>query len=229
MMNPCVNKTGFGDYCVDPSALKELLDNNCTMPDIKNIIFNLKTEQPKRDADGKKVRDENGNVVMETLANPILTTRINYIDGTYTVVQNSKTDPITLVTVMLDADGNVTQDPEKKVSEVVDASQASKEIAITYSIFKRICGKVTESGEVVGNGTGRILSKLVDDAYSTPVQEAKQRMKKDAAKRRNQAAKKDAAPKATRKSLYETVAKLDEVVSNMQNMFADVLKSKASN
>lgn len=228
MMNPCVNKTSYGDYCVNPSALKELLNNNCTMPDIKNIIFNLKTEQPKRDADGKKVRVD-GNVVMETLANPILTTRVNYIDGTYTVVQNSKTDPVTLVAVMLDADGNVTEDPAKKASEVVDASQASKEIAITYSIFKRICGKVTESGEVVGNGTGRILSKLVNDAYSTPVQEAKRRMKKDAAKRRNQAAQKDAAPKATRKSLYETVAKLDEVVSNMQNMFADVLKSKASN
>lgn len=227
MMNPCVNKTSFGDYYVNPSALKELLNSNCTMPDIKNIIFNLKTEQPKRDHDGKKVRVD-GNVVMETLANPILTTRVNYIDGTYTVVQNSKTDPVTLVVAMLDADGNVTQDPEKKVSEVVDASQASKEIAITYSIFKRICGKVTESGEVVGNGTGRILSKLVDDAYSTPVQEAKQRIQKDAAKRRHQAAQKAAAPKATRKSLYETVSKLDEVVSNMQNMFADVLKSKAS-
>lgn len=227
MMNPCVNKTSFGDYYVNPSALKELLNSNCTMPDIKNIIFNLKTEQPKRDADGKKVRAD-GNVVMETLANPILTTRVNYIDGTYTVVQNSKSDPVTLVVVMLDADGNVTEEPAKAVSEVVDASQASKEIAITYSIFKRICGKVTESGEVVGNGTGRILSKLVDDAYSTPVQEAKQRIQKDAAKRRHQAAQKAAAPKATRKSLYETVAKLDEVVSNMQNMFADVMTSKAS-
>ena len=227
MMNPCVNKTSFGEYYVNPSAFEELIKKNCTMPDIKNIIFNLKTEQPKRDADGKKVRAD-GNVVMETLENPILTTRINYIDGTYTVVQNSKSDPVTLVTVMLDADGNVTQDPEKKVTEVTDASQASKEIAITYSLFKRIFGKVTESGEVVGNGTGRILSKFVDDAYSTPVQEAKQKIRKDAAKRRHQAAQKAAAPKATRKSLYATVAKLDEVVSNMQSMFADVMTSKAS-
>lgn len=229
MMNPCVTKTDLGEYYVNPSALQELFNNNCTMPDIERIIFNLKIEQPKRDAEGKKVKDADGKVVMESI-DPILTTRMNYVDGTWTVVQNSKTDRVDVVTVMLDADGNVTTDPDKKVSEVLDASPASKEIAITYSVFKRIAGKVTESGEVIGNGTGRILNDLVDNAYDMPVQEAKQKLQKAAAKRRFEELKKTQQPKTSkRKSLYDTVTKLDEVVNNMQNMFADVLKSKASN
>lgn len=228
MMNPCVTMTDYGSYYMNPSALKELLDNNCTMPDIERVIFNLKTEQPKRDADGKKVRDANGKVVMESI-DPILTTRVNYIDGTWTVVQNSKSDKIETVTVMLDADGNVTEDPAKKAVEVVDASPASKEIALTYSVFKRIAGKVTSSGEVIGNGTGRILNDLVSKAYDSPVQEAKQKLQKAAAKRRFEELKQTQQPKTSkRKSLYDTVTKLDEVVNNMQSMFADVLKSKAS-
>ena len=235
MMTPCVTLTdrvdGNGiayksvEFC-DPSVLAELRANNCTMPNIERVIFNLKTSAPKRDAEGKKVRDENGNVVMESIA-PILTTRVQYIDGTYTIVQNSKTDKIGVVTVMLDADGNVTNDPAKKAAEVLDATNASKEIAITYSIFKRICGKVLPSGEVVGNGTGRILNEIVDNAYNTPVEEAKQKLQKAAAKKRHADAAKNAAPKRERKSLYATVEKLDEVVTNMQNMFADVM-SKVS-
>lgn len=235
MMTPCVTVTTAVDsngitfknvkFC-DPSVLAELRANNCTMPNIKRIIFNLKTSAPKRDESGKKVRDANGNVVMESI-DPILTTRVQYVDDTFTIVQNSKSDKIDIVTIMLDADGNVTIDPDKKASVVFDATTASKEIAITYSIFKRICGKVLPSGEVVGNGTGRILNELVDNAYDTPVQEARQKLQKAAAKKRHLEAEKNAKPKKVRKSLHETVEKLDEVVTNMQNMFADVL-AKAS-
>lgn len=232
MMIPCVTVIAdvddFGNTCktvkfCDSSVLDELRANNCTMPDIERIIFNLKTSEPKRDESGKKVRDENGNVVMQSLVNPILTTRVQYIDGTWTVVQNSQTDKIDVVTVMLDADGNVTTDPDKKAATVLDASSASKEIAITYSVFKRICGKVLPSGEVIGNGTGRILNELVDAAYDTPVQAARQKLQKAAAKKRHLEAEKNAKPKKERKSLHATVEKLDEVVRNMQNMFADVL------
>lgn len=233
MMTPCITITPKLDkegkrydtvsFC-HPSVLKELQDNNCTMPNIERVIFNLKTTEPERDENGKKLRDANGNVKMRNLEHPILTTRVQYVDGTFTVVQNSKTDKITLVTVMLDADGKVTTDPAKKVTEVTDASNASKEIAITYSVFKRICGKVLPSGEVIGNGTGRILNNIVSDAYDTPVQEASQKIQKAAAKRRHEETEKNAKPKKQRKSLHATVEELSEVVKNMQNMFADVMK-----
>ena len=233
MMIPCVittprfDKYGKLDNSISfchPSVLKELQENNCTIPNIERVIFNLKTTEAERDENGKKLRDANGNVKVRNLEDPILTTRVQFVDGTYTIVQNSKTDKITLVTVMLDADGKVTTDPAKKVTEVTDASNASKEIAITYSIFKRICGKVLPSGEVIGNGTGRILNDIVNNAYDTPVQEASQKIQKAAAKRRHEELSKNSAPKKQRKSLHSTVEELNEVVKNMQNLFADVVK-----
>lgn len=213
MMVPVIDaKTG----AMNPSAIQELLENNCTLPNISNVIFNLKTHEAARDAEGKKIKDENGNVKMVELKNPILATTLVFIDGTKTTVKNSGNDQVTLVKVGLDADGNVIDKLENAAKVVTTASEASKELGIVYGIWKRITGAVDGRGTVTADGAGRILREVVNAAYDTTLEESKNILKKAAAKVKHEELQKAAQENAAKNpSLAKTVKDLSATVEKL--------------
>ena len=205
-------KTGV----VNPSAIRELLQNNATMPDIKNVIFSLKTTEPARDANGQKIKDENGHVKMVALNHPILATTIDFIDNTRVTVKNSMTDDVDTMTVMLDASGNVTKEQKDCVKSVIVATEASKELGIVYGIWKRLLGNPDNRGTIAGDGAGRILRDIVANAYDTNLESIKNDLKKAAAKAKHEEIQKAAKENADKNpSLAKTVRDLSATVEKL--------------
>lgn len=209
MMIPVIDaETGF----MNPSAIQELLDNNCTMPNIRRVIFNLKTTETKtvKDADGNLVmedtgrKDKNNNSIFrakrETLAcKPVLATTVEFIDNTKTTVKNSLNDKVELENLTL-SDG----------SNIQVATEAAKEAGVVYAVLKRLIGKVDEKGTVEGNGFGRILHDIVKSGQDERVMEANAKIQKAAAKKQHEELQQKAKSKQKNPSLLETANKLAE-------------------
>ena len=63
MMDPVIYKRYTAcDVCMNPSAVDELVRNNCAMPDIERVIFNLSkadvTKTVETEENGKKVKKQ---------------------------------------------------------------------------------------------------------------------------------------------------------------------------
>lgn len=195
------------------SALLELLENNCTGPDVRRILFNLKTieDHAERDADGNLVIDEATGKPkrVRTACAPKLTTTIEFVDNTRCVVSNGINDKV-----------DVTQKTLEDGSVVTVATDAAKEAGICYCILKRWLGKVDENGLVVGNGFGHTLRDLVDSAYDESYESAKNKVSKSLAKKRYEEQKANAKPKEKNPSLLDTV----KAMADNQRELAEMIK-----
>lgn len=205
-MEPVVYQRVNGtDAVVNPSALDELVANNCTMPNIERVIFNLS----KADVMQTTVVEENGKKAKKTEKvgeRDVLATVITFIDGTKVAVKNSLTDAVDLVEKTL-ADG----------SKVTVASDAAKERGIVFAVFKRICSMPDASGMCNDGAIGRILRNVVADAYDQPFEIAKTKVARAAAKaeyaRKLNTAKN--RPRAERFSINGTLARINALLDKI--------------
>ena len=215
MMIPVID--AVNDKCksiihMNPSAVDELLGNNCTMPNIKRVIFNLKTMDSKaeRDADGNLVIDENTRKPkrIQTACKPVLATSIEFIDNTKCTVQNSLNDVVQIEYEELE-DG----------TKVIVATEQAKELGVVYCILKRIVGKPDERGTIIGDGFGRILRDIVRDGYDENLEAAKNRVAKVKSKKLHDEKMKN-AKKTKNPSLLETAIDFSKTAKELADVVA---------
>lgn len=104
-------------------------------------VFNLVTTE--------KVKDpETGKVTVQKRKVPQLVTKVEFSDGTFTVVKNSIHDPVALVDAL--------DEKTKKPLGFKVADEGSKETAIAYAWFKRCFGAPNPKNpnEWISNGCG---------------------------------------------------------------------------
>lgn len=188
------------DNYINPSAYRELVQNNCTMPNIDRVIFSLKTfeSEAKRDENGKLVRNEKGKPIrVKTPCTPVLATTVYFIDGTKCIVKNSLKDKIEVEEKTLE-DG----------TKVTVASESAKECGVVYAIVKRLVGIVDESNNVNGDGFGRILTEIVESGHDEALETAKTRILKAKGRASHAEMKRNAKPKVKNPSLLEVTKAL---------------------
>ena len=114
-------------------VIKALMRNNVFVPNIERVIFNT-------------TKDEDKSWVLQT--------EVQFVDGTRSVVKNSKLDNIKVekVDVKLD-DGTVC-------GSVYTATEESREIGLVYAIFKRIICNYDTQGKDAGLVKGAGLLKF---------------------------------------------------------------------
>lgn len=188
-----------GTYAINASVVQELQYNNCTMPDVKNVVYNLKTDEDVR---------ENGVVVKKPLARPVLTTVVFFVDGTKAVVQNSANDPITLTQHVL-TDG----------STVTVADQESKERGFLYAVVKRLVSRIDSNGNSVDGALGSLLKNVVKDSHDNQIVDAETRASRAANKKRHAELQAQAAAKPTvkRYTIGETLARMNEFMAKIES------------
>lgn len=195
---------------IDKNVVDSLKINGTYLPDVERVLFNLKTEDrhAKIGEDGKPVV-EDGKTVYETvkLANPILTTKIWWADGTTTTVKNSEHDKVE--TEEVDVDG----------VKVTVATDCSKEAGVAMAVVKRTCGMPDEKGEIVGTGMGKILREIIADGHDQRLEEAKAKAQHAKAKTAFKAAKpKKAKTKTyTQKDIIQLLGPLLEKLVTQQD------------
>lgn len=195
-MIPVINQVVPGVFTVNPSAMEELLHNNCTMPNVENVVYNLKTEDTVKNADGTKSK--------VTFDKPILTTVVFFVDGTKAVVQNSANDAVKTVAQKL-SDG----------STVMVADQEAKERGLLYAIVKRYVSDIDEKGNAVGGGLGNILRNVVKAAYDPRISNAEGKIRQAASAKRHAEQQANAKPKVKRHSIAETLARFNAVLDKV--------------
>lgn len=196
------------------SALKELDENNCTMPNVKNVIYNIgKKAYPQRDPQtGEVIRDADGKVV-PTPEVPVLATVVTFIDGTKVTVVNSQNDGV-------EFEDHVLSNGET----VKVATKASKERGLVYAIMKRLCSRPDKDGKMADAGLGRILGQLVDNAYDTAVADREAKIQKARNKARLEAEKKNPKPKKVRYSINETLARFNKILDKIEGGDKELLE-----
>lgn len=204
------------------SFVKSMVRNNTFCPNIKRIIFNLKTSEtrPVLDAAGKPVTDEKGRVQRQSVeVTPELATAVYFVDGTKCTVVNSDKDLVTIEekeVTYVDCDKSGKEFTVKTGRKVKVATEAAKEAGVVYAIVKRIFGKIDMDsksrtyGQIKSDGFGRKLHEFVDGAFDTQYEAAfNDEMKKLAAKEhkdREAAAKERKAKRAP--TVEENIATL---------------------
>lgn len=191
----CVTRTT--DSTKWDSFVQSMVRNNTFCPNIKRVIFNLKTTEtrPVLDAAGKPITDEKGRVQRQTVdVTPELATAVYFVDGTKCTVVNSDKDLVTTEekeVTYVDCDKSGKEFTVKTGRKVKVASEAAKEAGVVYAIVKRIYGKIGRTDkqgklhedEIDGNGFGRKLRDIIDFAEDTQYEAAfNDEMKKLAAK-----------------------------------------------
>lgn len=228
----CVTRTTDSDKW--DSFVKSIARNNTFCPNIKRIIFNLKTSEtrPVLDAAGKPVTDEKGRVQRQTVeVTPELATAVYFVDGTKCTVVNSDKDLVTMEEKEVtygncDKAGNKTI--VKTGRKVKVATEAAKEAGVVYAIVKRIFGKIDNDpksrtyGQIKGDGFGRKLHDLVDGAFDTQYEAAfNDEMKKLAVKEHKD---REAAAKARKAKRAPTV---EENIATLVKQNAELLAKLA--
>ena len=205
-MIPVIENIGANNWLMNPSARKELEENNCTMPDIDRVIFNLgEKARPQTDPEtGKFIKDENNQLVYGK-PEPVLATTVYFVDDTKVTVLNSTHDGLTFQDKKL-SDGSVIQ----------LASDQAKELGIAYAWLKRYVSKPDENGKMVDSGLGRILKELVANAYDTKLAGAEAKIAKAAAQKRQAELKANAKPKRERYSLEGTLARINALLDKAE-------------
>lgn len=163
------------------SLCRSVAKNNTFCPNIKRVIFNLKTTEtrPVLDADGKPVTDEKGRVKRQIVeVTPELATAVYFADGTKCTVVNSDNDLVTTEekeVTYVDCDKSGKKSTVKTGRKVKVATEAAKEAGVVYAIVKRIFGKIgrvdkqgkLHENEIDGNGFGRKLRDIIEHAEDT--------------------------------------------------------------
>lgn len=228
----CVTRTSDSDKW--DSFVKSMVRNNTFCPNIKRIIFNLKTTEtrPVLDAAGKPITDEKGRVQRQTVdVTPELATAVYFVDGTKCTVVNSDKDLVTteekeVTYVVCDKSGKESN--VKTGHKVKVATEAAKEAGVVYAIVKRIFGKIDNDpksrtyGQVKGDGFGRKLHDLVDGAFDTQYEAAfNDEMKKLAVKEHKE---REAAAKERKAKRAPTV---EENIATLVKQNAELLTKLA--
>jgi len=225
-----VGQTTFGDKIISPNTstknwnkfVDDMERNNTYIPEPVRVIYNIGTKAYPILENGKRVKDENGKVKYGTPVK-VLTTVVFFDDNTKVSVTNSENDGVKFIQT-----NAIPGDPESPIVEVAD--EASKETGFVYASLKRACGIPDGNGNIVGNGFGRKLRDIVNNAYDTGLQEAANKYKNKLAKDKYEAAKGTAKPK--RPSFADTVVDLRAATDNLKEMIqllkADLESVKAS-
>lgn len=214
-MTKILDNDGFvKDICLFDDLTRDIKRNNTYCPDIIRVIYNIGTKTyPVLDENGKRIKDENGNFKYGAPVN-VLTTVVFFKDGTKVSVTNSEHDGVKFIEQKVaKADGAPT---------VLTADNASKEAGLVYAIAKRMIGKIGKNGKIDGDGFGRKLHDVIDFAYDTAFEAARNKYNKAEAKKAYEAKKGTAKPK--RPSFADTVVDLRAAVDGMKEMI-DVLKA----
>lgn len=205
-MIPVINCVADGVYTFNPSAVEELLHNNCTMPNVEHVVYNLKTEDTVKDANGVKSK--------VSLVKPILTTIVFFVDGTKAVVQNSANDTV-----------NVTAQKLSDGSTVTVADHEAKERGLLYAIVKRYVSDIDEKGNASSGGLGNILRSAVAASYDPRISNAEAKVAHaKAAKLHAEQHAAAAKPKGKRASIAETLARFNALLDDVE---ADPVTVKA--
>ena len=196
-MIPVIKYVTDGIFTINPSAAEELLRNNCTMPDVQNVVYNLKTEDTVKD-------QVVGNKIKVALDRAILTTVVFFVDGTKAVVQNSANDTVKIVAQKL-SDG----------STVLVADRESKERGLIYAILKRYVSEVDSKGVATGGALGSILKKIVDASHDSCVKGAQDKINQTVATKRHEELKATAKPKVKRFSIADSIARFNAIMDKI--------------
>lgn len=193
---------------IKAGVLAEIYDNNCYMPHIDRVIYNLgKKSYPKFDENGKRIKDDKGNVVM-TEPVDILTTIVYFDDKSKVSVTNSSLDGLTFKDVKL-SDGSFER----------TASEPSKEMGLVYALVKRLTSSPDENGEFKNTGFGRKLRDEVAMAYDTAIERAELKIARAKSKAEHEAMLNTAKPKKKRYSIAETLERMNNVMDKFEASF----------
>lgn len=191
---------------LNQSAINELDENNCTMPNIDRVIYNVgKKAYPQRDPQtGKVLKDEKGEVIL-TPEVPVLATTLFFCDGTKVSVINSQNDGVEFEDYTL-----------SNGEKIQVATKESKERGLIYGIMKRYVSKPDAKGKMVDSGLGRILNELVDGAYDTNVANREAKIAKAKSKAAAEEAKKNPKPKKVRYSINGTLERINKLLDQIE-------------
>lgn len=171
---------------IDKTSFREVIENNCTMPHIVKVIYNL-----------QKKATENAPDTLATI--------VWFDDNSKVIVKNSVHDPITLEDKTL-TDGSVIKVP----------SRQTKEVALMYAILKRMTSTFDENGKILNCGLNRYLNILIDEFSTVENEtNAEVRIAKQAAKKAHLERQANAKPKAKRYSIHETLEKMNMVLDKL--------------
>lgn len=123
-----------------------------TFVSASRAVFNLVTTE--------KVKDpQTGKIITQSRKVPQLVTKVEFEDGTYTIVKNSIHDPVSLVDAL--------DEETKKPLGFKIADDCAKETAIVYAWFKRCFGAPNPKNpnEWISAGCGGRLRKFAQEGF----------------------------------------------------------------
>ena len=138
----------------DMATLEDLIKSLSTQQFVSaaRAVFNLVTTE--------KVKDpQTGKIITQSRKVPQLVTKVEFEDGTYTIVKNSIHDPVSLVDAL--------DEKTKKPLGFKIADDCAKETAIAYAWFKRCFGAPNPKNpnEWISAGCGGRLRKFAQEGF----------------------------------------------------------------
>lgn len=199
---------------ISTEVLAKIYDNNCYIPVISRVIYNVgKKAYPRLDKNGKRLKDKDGKVIMSEPVD-ILATIVYFEDNTKVSVVNSVLDGVKFEDVKL-SDG----------STVKTASEASKEMGLVYAIVKRLTSSPDENGEFKNSGFGRKLRDEVAMAYDSVIERAELKIARAKSKAEHEAKLNTAKPKQ-KYSIKDTLARINELLDKANRPKAEDVLNK---
>lgn len=136
------------------TSLEDLFNALSTQQSVSasRAVFNLVTTE--------KVKDpQTGKIITQGRKVPQLVTKVEFEDGTYTIVKNSIHDPVSLVDAL--------DEKTKKPLGFKIADDCAKETAIAYAWFKRCFGAPNPKNpnEWISAGCGGRLRKFAQEGF----------------------------------------------------------------
>lgn len=202
---------------IEDYAAKALMENNCYMPAVSRVIYNIgKKAYPKLDENGKRVKDENGKIIMGEPVD-VLATIVFFDDNTKISVVNSAHDGVKFENHVL-SNGNT----------VKVASDCSKEIGLVYAIIKRMFAlpDKNDPDKMKAEGLGRLLRTAVNDSYDSVIEKAELKIARAKSKAEHEAKLNTAKPKKKRYSIAETLTRVNEMLDKADGPKAEGLLNK---
>lgn len=202
---------------IKDNVVKSLKENNCYMPMVNRVIYNIgKKAYPKLDENGKRIKDENGKIVMDKPVD-VLATVVFFDDNTKISVVNSAHDGVTFEDHVL-SNGNT----------VKVASDCSKEIGLVYAIVKRMIAlpDKNDPDKMKTEGLGRRLRTAVKDlSYDSVIEKAELKIARAKSKAEHEAKLNTAKPKK-RYSIAGTLTRINEMLDKADGPKAEGLLNK---
>lgn len=209
--------TLFLSDVVKTNVLKSLKENNCYMPTVSRVIYNIgKKAYPKLDENGKRIKDKNGKIVMGEPVD-VLATIVFFDDNTKISVVNSAHDGVKFEDHVL-SNGNT----------VKVASDCSKEIGLVYAIIKRMIAlpDKNDPDKMKAEGLGRVLRTAVNNSYDSVIEKAELKIARAKSKAEHEAKLNTAKPKKKRYSIAETLTRVNEMLDKADGPKAEGLLNK---